>query len=146
MNTVFDLLLFLLFELLIFKWNRDYKDRINELPEVFTKPDIPNTNQDSEFKRKINTCDDFYSNEYIEKWERKKIRKSRSASFFYGNKSNLDYLNLDLGLNSTKNLEHINLFSGKFKKFNIATFRNKSVIVLNPPLEILRRKWFSLSK
>jgi len=105
------------YERLLFKFDRDYSKRMDEISpnliriKQLEEEDLPGSNSIGK-KRKI--FKDFFSNEFFEKWKLPKKQRKQADSYFYGNESNISYLDLAADFGIDLNRDFSDIFSGKF--------------------------------
>jgi hypothetical protein len=95
------------YERLKFKYDLHYAKRMDEISAEFTKIQ---PSKESDFVRDV--FRNFYSNENIEIWK-KENNKRKHGSFYYGNKSNITYLDLAISAGVNSNRDFLDIFSGK---------------------------------
>ena len=103
------------YERLLFKFERDYSKRIDS--EI--SPNLTISKDKDElsfgelnfFGNKRKKLQDFFENEFSEKWGPTKKQRKYTTSYFYGNKSNISYLDLASSVDYNKDFAEI--FSGK---------------------------------
>lgn len=105
------------YERLLFKFERDYSKRLHEISPNLTK--MTNSEETTILGtldlvgKKRKQIKDFFENEYHEKWGPQKKHRKYTTSYFYGNKSNISYLDLALGIEVDHNKDFSEVFSGK---------------------------------